>query len=659
MKGSLNILGHNLSITPTETAPKGPVEVDRVRTGIDLLKKYKAGKEQLEARIIENEKWYKLRHWEVIRKKEKNEDPEPVSAWLFNSLANKHADAMDNYPDPNILPRKKDDEKEAQTLTTVIPLVLEKNEYEETYSDGWWYKLKNGTAAYGCFWDPELEDGLGDISIRNLDLLNLFWEPGKKDLQKSRGIFIVDLMCDDLIEESWPWTKGKLKSQCIDVKQYVYDDAVDTSDKSVVVDWYYRKKQGGKWRLHLCKFVGETLLWASENDEIYAETGIYDHGNYPVHFDVLFPEEGTPTGFGYIDVMRSPQMYIDKLNQIVMKNALLSGKKRYMIKEGGGVNEQEFLDWSKDLIHVNGSLDEDHIRELSVSPLNKFIVDHLQMKIDELKETSGNRDFGQGSTAGGVTAASAIAALQEAGNKLSRDMIKGSYRVHAKLVFMCIELARQFYDEARTYRIEGVDGQYSYVDYNNAGLSLQQLPPAYPGEGFISDPMSGQLVPDPNYEPSFRKPVFDIKVRPQKSNPFSRMAQNENAKELYARGFFDPARADQSLIALDLMDFEGKETVIQKISHNKKLMDFMLEMRGQMDKMAMIIQQLTGQDMFNAESSQKPRGGSKPLNPPTNQNSNNTPQNNSVQAGEAMPGYAQRMAAAAPANINSTGRVMR
>lgn len=611
MEIKLNALGHTLQISPQSMSK---MDRDTISKGIEILKKYKKGKENLESRIVENEKWYKMRHWDLIRNKQKNQDPEPTTAWLFNSLANKHADAMDNYPEPNILPREQSDEGEAQNLSDIIPLVIEKNKFEGTYNDAWWYKLKNGTCAYGVFWNKELENGLGDIDIRCLDLLNLFWEPGKRDIQKSRSFFIVDLVDDDILEEEYPHLKGKLHNKVIDVKQYVYDDTIDTTDKSVVVDWYYKKKYGGKWILHLTKFVGENKIWSSEDDELYAETGIYDHGEYPVIFDVLFPEEGSPFGFGYIDVMKNPQMYIDKLDQIIVRNALQAGKKRWFVKDNGGINEKEYADWNNDFVHVAGSVNDDNIKEIQVKPLDAFIVQHRQQKIDELKETSGTNDFNRGNSGGGVTAAAAIAALQEAGNKLARDMIKGSYRAFTEITYMCIELIRQFYDEERKFRIEGPSGRPQYVSYSNVGLKSQELPPAYEDEGLMPDPemlAMGQtvMVPDPNYEPKYRKPVFDIKVKPQKSNPFSRMAQNELAKELYGAGFFDPSRADQALIALELMDFEGKESIIEKISQNQTLLMQMQQMKQTMDKMAMVIEQITGRPMTDGDMGVQRREG--------------------------------------------------
>lgn len=565
-------------------APIEKVDQAKVTDGAKILTKYKEGKQNLEKRIVENEKWYKMRHWEVFRK---GKDVEPSSAWLFNSLYNKHADVMDNYPEPNVLPREQQDEEEATKLSSIVPVVLEHNDFEETYSDVWWYKLKNGVGVYGVFWNQELENGLGDIDIKKIDLLNVFWEPGVSDIQKSRNLFVVNLVDTDILEQQYPDAKDKLGTKIIDVTQYVYDDNVDTEGKTLVVDWYYKSRENGKDVVHFIKFAGDTLLYATENEPELAAAGIYEHGKYPIFFDVLFPLEGTPVGFGYIDIMKDTQMYIDKLNQIIIKNAALCGRKRYFVKDNGSINEAEFADLATDFVHVEGQLTDEHIREIQVSPLDGFIVNHLQMKIDELKETSGNRDFSQGSTSGGVTAASAIAALQEAGNKLARDMIRGAYRVFAQMNYMCIELIRQFYDETRSFRITGEHGEAQFMEYNNMALKGEQLPLSYPGED-----------QEPGYEPSFRSPVFDIKVKPQKANPFSRMAQNELAKELYAAGFFNPQMADQALIALDLMHFEGKEKVVEKISMNQTLMQQLQMMQERMAKMAMIISQQTGIDVM-------------------------------------------------------------
>ena len=258
--------------------------------------------------------------------RDKKQDVQPTSAWLFNSIANKHADAMDNFPSPNVLPREEGDKAEAEMLSSIIPVILEQNEFEETYDNVQDYKLKSGTGVYGVFWDGSKLNGLGDISILKVDLINLFWEPGITDIQKSRHLFHVELADNDLLEQQYPQLQGKLSTSTIDLTKYVYDDTVDTSQKSAVVDWYYKKNQNGKTVLHYCKYVNDIVLFATENEEAFRERGWYDHGLYPFVFDPLFRVEGAPCGFGYIDVGKSAQEYIVRGNQAILQNLLVGRK---------------------------------------------------------------------------------------------------------------------------------------------------------------------------------------------------------------------------------------------------------------------------------------------------------------------------------------------
>ena len=556
------------TVTEQPTAPTGGIDKKAIEKAAETLKKYKDAKKNFEDRIVEEEQWWKIRHWDVISKGESTDRPQPASAWLFNSITAKHADIMDNFPEPNVLPREEGDKASAKTISSILPVVYERNNYEETYSDAGWYKLKHGVAAKGVFWNTELEDGLGDIDTQFIDMLNIFWEAGITDIQTSRNLFIVSLKDNDVLEMEYPQLKGKNGGKIIDVKQYVYDDTVDVSNKSVVVDWYYKKRNSaGKTVLHFCKFVGSEILFASENELEYAENGFYNHGLYPVEFDVLFPEEGTPVGFGYIAIMKSPQMYIDKLQQVMLENAMMSSKPRFFAKKNVGINIDEFLDWSKPIVHVEGDIEEERLRQIDVQQVGGAAQNILQMKIDELKETSSNRDFSQGSTASGVTSGAAISALQEAGNKQSRDMISASYRSYRRECYLAIELMRQFYDETRSFRITGSTGEYEFVQFSNKMMQGEPIPPAYEGQEL-----------EEGYIELFRKPVYDIVVKPQKRSPYSKMAQNELAKEMYNMGFFNPQLAEQTMTALELMDFDGIETVKGKVQQGQTLFNMVQQL---------------------------------------------------------------------------------
>ena len=556
------------------------------------LQKYKEGKHNLELRIVENEQWFKLRHWECMRKSETNQ-VEPSSGWLFNAIANKHADAMDNYPSPNVLPREEGDKAEAEMLSSIIPVILEQNDFEETYDNVWDYKLKAGTGIYGVFWDKDKLNGLGDISIRKVDIINLFWESGITDIQRSRNLFHVELADNDLLVGMYPQLHGKLGNSTMDLSKYVYDDSVDTNNKSAVVDWYYKKNQNGKTVLHYCKYVNDVVLFATENEPDFAEKGWYDHGLYPFVFDPLFSVEGTPCGFGYIDVGKSAQEYIDRGNQAVMQNMLVNARPRTFVPVSAGINEEEYTDQTKDLVHYEGSADG--IIHVKTNPLGAIYVQVLANKIDELKEVTGNRDISTGGTSSGVTAASAIAAMQEAGSKLSRDNCKASYRAFRKVCLMIIELIRQFYDIPRCFRIMGENGTARYVEYSNAGITPQ----------FQGIEMSVDM--------GYRTPLFDIEITAQKQSPYSKMSQNELALQLYSAGLFNPQMSDQALLTLDMMDFPRKESLMQKVAMNGTLYQQLLMAQQTMLQLAQIVDKTQGTNMADQIAQGIMGGGGAPM----------------------------------------------
>ena len=555
------------------------IGTEEVAKAAQLLQRYKSGKAALDTRIVDNELWFRMRHWKNYKNEMMEGKPTPASGWLFNSIANKHADAMDNYPEPNVLPRAADDEETAKVLSKVLPVVLEQADYEQAYSDTWWRKLRQGTGVKGVFWDPAKRSGLGDITIQSMDILMLYWEPGVMDVQESANLFSLRLEDNDQLKARWPQLDGHTGST-LEVAKYVHDEHIDTTDKSVVVDWYYKKaRPEGEPLLHYCKFCNGIVLYASENDPQYADRGFYDHGLYPFVFDPLFMEEDSPAGFGYIDVMKDTQTAIDEMNHAMDENIKLAAKPRFLLSDAAGVNEEELADWSRDIVHVAGALRDGSLTPLQTAGLQGNCISYRDARVAELKEISGNRDVSQGGTTSGLTAASAIAALQEAGSKLSRDMLKSAYRAFAKECYLIIELMRQFYDEERVYRITGPTGQTEFVPFSGQQLRAQ------PG-GMVG-----------GVELGAHEPVFDITVSAAKKSTFNRLSQNETAKECYQLGFFAPANADAALAALDMMDFEGIEKVRERVQQNGTLYQQLQQAMEQVQKLAGIIDQQNGSNL--------------------------------------------------------------
>ena len=580
---------------PTPAPMEQRIGEEQLKAFTKTLQEYKAGKVQTEQRILASENWWKLRNSIEEQKDSKaagDDGFKAVSGWLHNVIVSKHADAMKAYPEPNILPREQGDKGEALMLSAIVPCILEQNNFEATYSDCNWQKLKTGTGCYKVVWDKSKLNGLGDIHVEKVNLLNVYWEPGVTDIQRSRYFFHTELWDKDILEERYPQLQGKLKGQSFFSTKFLYDDHVNTENKHTVIEVYYHRYIQGKNTLQYCKYVGDQVIYATENDAqrpmkpvinqmtgqpvidpmtgqpammeaglSMAERGLYDHGKYPYFFDALYPIEGSPCGYGFVDLCRNPQTEIDMLKTAMVKNAMVGATPRYFSRVDGNINEEEFLDLTKPIVHVNGNVDDATLRRIEHTALDGMYVNLLNTSVDELRETSGNTEAATGSTPGSVTAASGIAALQEAAGKTSSDSTQASYRVYAGIVDMCIELIRQFYEMPRKFRILGQYGMERYVSYTNQGIQ-----PQHQGNDFGQDM-------------GFRLPVFDIKVSAQKKNVYTKVAQNELALQFFQLGFFNPQMVDQSLMCLEMMDFDDKDIIMQKISQmgtmHQKLIQYM------------------------------------------------------------------------------------
>ena len=586
-----------------------PVDEKRLLDFDKILEKYKAGKKRLEARVVSAENWWKLRN-ESEAKKQDGVGWENAfrakSAWLHNVIVSKHADAMEAYPEPLVLPREPGDKQQAKMLSSVLPVVLEQAHFEKVYDDNAWQKLKTGTGVYKIVWDADKLNGLGDIDIQRVDLLSIFWEPGVTDVQKSRYFFHVELQDNEVLEAIYPQLKDKLKGQTKTITRFLYDDTVPTDGKSAVVDVYYKVRQNGKTVLHYCKYVNNVVLASTENEQMQQaeaqaqrdrelepvaqelmahgidptegvgyglqaqHVGLYDHGLYPFVFDPLWPIEGSPCGYGYVDISMNPQIQLDLLDTAFLKNAMNGANPRYFMRAGNSINKEQFADVNQPFVEVTGTLDDVGIRPIDYNALAGNYLGFYQNKVEELRQTSGNTESATGNTPAGVTAASAIAALQEASGKTSRDAIRASYRAFQDIVEMLIELVRQFYDMPRQFRIMGEQGQMQFASMDNSMMQPQPL--------YVGDQLMG-----------YRLPVYDVKVKVQKRNAYTRASQNELALQLFGQGFFAPQMATPALQCLDMMDFEGIDDLRQKISMNGTIFQMLQQTQAVALQLAQLI----------------------------------------------------------------------
>lgn len=547
----------------------GKISKEFLSKALSEYQRYKGDKEALNQRVRENDYWYKARYGRLINPT--TNETEPVTAFIFSAIENKYADAIDNYPQPNILEREPSDVDLSKILSKIVPVQLDLSDFKKAYKTNWRRKLKHGTGIYGVFYVKD------DIVIKPLSILNVYCDMHLDNVQDSQFLFIVNAVDNEVLKEEYPKHKDKFNgSTTIEA----FDGTHEMTDRTEIIDCYYKKGSA----VHCMKLCHNEIIAATEDDG-YPD-GLYKHGLYPVVFDVLYPEEDCPFGFGVIDIAKNPQTYIDRLDGAIVKNSILSSKVRFMVKDNGSVNESEVLNCDNDIIHVAGSVDNDSIRELQTTGLPSYVMTHRTQKIDELKEVVGNRDFQQGGTSGGVTAASAISVLQEAGNKLSRSMIDDAYDAYKQIIIMTVELMREFYTEEKIYRITGENGSTEYAKFSS-DMMYRDV------QKYSNVPEELQDILPESW--TAKEPIqFDINVVPQKQNPFQREANNTTILQLWSAGFFNPQMIDVSVIALQQMHFDGKDKIVQEL---REYQDKIMQQQQAMQEQQMNMQRVASGEL--------------------------------------------------------------
>ena len=512
----------------------GNITPELLSRAYDAFNTYKADKTTLINRIKDNECFYRKSYERLSNSA--NSQMKCDTSFVFSAIENARADAIENYPVANILERNEEGSVAAEILSKIVPTQLEISGFKDVYKENIRNKYKYGTAIYGVFYNDFTEN----VDIKSIDITDVYVDMHLNDIQDSQFLFISAVIENDILKEMYPEFE----------KLFSGDGTIETltgtyqmKNRTEVLDCYYKKSDG---TLHMMKLCKNTIISATE-DMVGYEDGLYNHGKYPVVFDVMYPIEHCPFGFGMIDTGKVTQIEIDKLDNSITENIICNAKPRYLAKRSGNVDIEAFQDFEKQIIYYEG--DPDSLKPVQTNSINQYYLEHRERKKDELKELLANRDFQQGATSGGVTAASAIETLQQSGEKRSRSLIDDTYDAYKKIVKLTIEIMRQFYKEDRQYR---TSDEYGQKEFSTFSRDLMYTPEYFP-EGTAWKPIE-----------------FDIDVVPQRENPYSRETVNNTMLTFWNSGLFLPQNFDMAIAALKNMSFDGKEKLIRDIQSLQK-----------------------------------------------------------------------------------------
>ncbi|MGJ4850874.1 hypothetical protein ACH6CV_11530 [Bacillota bacterium Meth-B3] len=497
-----------------------------VRGAYALFEEFRRATQEYRDKCRDNEQFWRANHWHASAPREPGE-PQPVTPAMFSTLEAVLADLMDHYPDAVLLGEEPRDDRQAECLTQLVRFVLKRRGYRKVYRAKCREALMKGASVQEVYWDDALLGGLGDAAVRAWAIDQFYWDPKFEDIQDGRAVFKLGYYPRSWYEERYPELAPFIArgfEARRDDRAYLEDDA--SEDVPLLEYWFKAyEREAGAWTVHMAKLAGGVLLEDSRRER---PEGMYAHGMYPFIVEPLYPLNGQPVGLGLIDVLKNLQVYADALDQIILKNALMSGKMKLLVNRAADIDEGALTDMDAEVVRAS-RIDEGAVRWMQAQPLGGYLLGYQQMKLASIKEESGQNLFNRGETGGGITAASAIVALQEAGSKRSRVLIDQLFDGYERMVRMLVAVIEENYTERRVFRIYGEGG----------GRQL-----AYGGGDHLID--------------------FDVSIQVQKQTPYSKLYQNELALQLLGAGVIAPSDA------LEMMSFEGRERILVKVLERER-----------------------------------------------------------------------------------------
>ena len=521
-----------------EPRKNSPDEDELIGRCYELFEEFRSAYVSEWERQDHNERIYRGEHWEEMRGgvMDGEERPEPMTPMVQSIIENVQADLMDGFPHAEITPESPEDRDVADVIGAIIAQNHDAQNFRKEYRKMCHDLLTHGWCVSESGYDSHAYNNIGMAFTRYVNCRNILFDPQCEDVQDGRAVFKIQPVTVKRLEEMYPEYEGQFESDVYDLIEERDQKVRKDSTKDVLlIEYWWRvyDADAEQFRVHMAKCAGHKLL---EDSRRAKPDGYVSTGEYPFTVTGMMRRKGGPLGIGLCDSFGEMQKTADRIDQIVMMNALMASRNKMLVARSSGFDAEDLQDWSKE-VHLGDNLGG--VTWMSTPPLPQYIIQYSQLLRQTARDESGANDFSRGNTASGVTAASAIAALQEASGKRSRMIKDQLHESYKEAVRMEIEFEREYSVLPRHVLIMR-NGEEIPMTFDSAMLSrVSETGVEVPIEFFIS-----------------------IKVETQRQ--WQTQTQNELMIQLLQMGIFDPAMLVENMI------FEGKQGILKQMADAQK-----------------------------------------------------------------------------------------
>jgi hypothetical protein len=493
-------------------------------------------------RFKNNDAYYRGAHWDLVPEQDAGE-PRPHTPVLWSTVDNVHADLVEARPAAAIVAQTPDDTGKAENVSALFKCLLNRIGFTRTWHDLTAGLVRQGADVLEVFWDKSLYGGLGDVNMQRWSIRNFLFDPYVADINESAAVIKFKFERIDQVKALYPEKAADISSTGAWGPEAVYEGNWGR-DLVLVYDFWWREAErvhdvsgfeDVQHKVYWCKVAGGTVVARSAKDRKGGGRSVYAHGRYPfvvIPYDRI---EGSLYGLGVVDRFKQVQWFIDLTDQMVLKNLFVSARNKMLVSDGAGIDMEALRNWKTDIIRGR-DISPAAVRWFDKAPFANAQLEYSAIKIAQMKDESGQNDFSRGEAEGGVTAAAAIKALQEAASKRSRKRLDMIYSCCEEAFGLALKLMGEFYTEKRQF-VLSFEGKKVLKEISRKDLLTAR----------------GSRMID-----------FDLSIHAEKTAGYKTAYNNQQALQLLQTGMIDAE------VALEMMDFERKDEVLAMLRKKKE-----------------------------------------------------------------------------------------
>lgn len=435
-----------------------------------------------------------------------------------------------------------------------MDFVLDRNQFPTKLDLSEHDRLELGTTIIKVFFDPDALGGKGLPTFEIVSPANFFPDPkwsATHLLQEGEVQIHAVPRPLSWIRRKFPkWGKYVVREvTCpydpdLDTENFKTDEVQpSTSQKALLIECYMRDMNGELYCVHVANH-----LVLEDSREVLKGKKLQRNDKFPFVAIPCYTLRGTGWGQGDVEILIPTQDLINDLDDQIRMNARLMGNPQIVVGQNAGKGFDMRKWTNKPGLRVPM---RDHTA-FSVVPgvnVSSDVPARREKAFEEANIISGRPDVSRGEAPGGITAAAAIMALQQAGQKAVIHKAKQWKMGWSKVLELLYDEMLDNWDEPMWMRIGGESPDYKFIDptaLRNVPVMAPNLNPAEGEEGIkplmdTQPVMNGEEpMMDDNGQPTMqtvpvtREAEFDLKLNIGDGFPSDKVFQYqtmiENAK---------------------------------------------------------------------------------------------------------------------------------